>query len=265
METMAQSLDLKGKVGIVTGGGSGIGQAISLRLAEAGASVMITDINIGAANNTVQQIAGAGGTSTAIQADAGSVADATKVVAATIEAFGSVDILVNNAGIFKPVDLMDIDEKFWDAMLTINLKGPFFYSQAAAREMIKARKGGKIINIASTAGVNPKEESVAYAASKAGIIMLTKAMALHLGPHNILVNAVAPSSVITPGFMAFGANLEEAGMDLSKVAAQAMARRPLGRSCKPDEIAKMVLCIASGAANYMTGSLVVVDGGFLVS
>jgi NAD(P)-dependent dehydrogenase (short-subunit alcohol dehydrogenase family) len=265
MQTIAQLHDLKGKGAIVTGGGLGIGQAICLRLAETGASVMIADINLEAANKTAEQIVAAGGKAKAIHADVSRVADAQKVIEAILEAFGSLDILVNNAGIFRPVKLMDIDEAFWDNILDVNLKGAFFFSQTAAREMIKAGKGGRIINIASTAGLNPREESVPYAVSKAGVIMLTKAMAFHLGPHNILINTVAPSSVITPGALAFVAQLRAAGLDVKAIGSQSLARRPLGRSSDPDEIAKVVVFLASGSANYMTGSLLVVDGGFLVS
>jgi len=243
----------------------GIGQAIAFRLAEAGASVMITDINLEAANQTAEQIASQGGKAHAVHADASSANDAKKAVQATVETFGRLDILVNNAGIYPILPVLEISEEEWDKVLDINLKGVYFYSQAAAQEMIKAGQGGKIVNIASMEGMHPREGLAHYTTSKAAVIMLTKAMALELATHSVLVNAVAPGGIITPGGAALGAELKAAGKSLKEISATFMARLPLGRMGEPDDIAKVVLFLASEAADYMTGSVILVDGGYLLT
>jgi len=266
MQTIAQLFDLTGKGAIVTGGAMGIGQAISCRLAEAGASVMITDIDLEAASQTVEQIKARGGKAQAIRADARSKADARKVVQTTVEAFGRLDILVNNAGIYPMSPVLEASEELWDKVLDTNLKGAFFYSQAAAQEMIKAGHGGKIINIASIDALHPYGATAHYAASKAGVVMLTKALALELGLHEILVNAVAPGGIMTPGTVATRRAISLAtGMNDEQIIQSFTERLPLRRMGQPDDVAKVVLFLASAAADYMTGSLVLVDGGFLLS
>ncbi len=264
-QTIAQLFDLTGKGALVTGGAMGIGQATAFRLAEAGASVMITDIDLEAANQTVEQIKAKGGKAQAIRADVRSTADAREAVQATVEAFGRLDILVNNAGIYPFSPVMEVSEELWDKVLDTNLKGVFFYSQAAAQEMIKAGHGGKIIKIASIDALHPHGEVAHYGASKGGVVMLTKALALELAPHNILVNAIAPGSIMTPGTDATRAALLASGRATGESMESFMARLPLRRMGKPDDIAKVVLFLASAAADYMTGSLVLVDGGFLLS
>ena len=253
--SIAQLFDLTGKAAIVTGGAMGIGQGIALRLAEAGAGVLITDINLEAANNTVNQIRSKGGKAEAIKADASSVADAKRTVQETVRAFGRLDIIVNNAGIYPFAPALQMTEELWDKVLDINLKGLFFYSQAAAQEMMNEGHGGKIINIASIDALHPTGNLVHYDASKGGVVMVTKALALELGPHNIMVNAIAPGGIQTPG---------ASGPVTSDEFLQAfISRIPLRRVGVPDDIAKVVFFLASGASDYMTGSLVVVDGGVL--
>ena len=255
--SIAQLFDLTGKAAIVTGGAMGIGQGIALRLAEAGAAVMITDINLEAATNTVNQIRSTGGKAEAIKADASSVADARRTAQETVRAFGRLDILVNNAGIYPFAPALQLTEEVWDRVVDINLKGLFFYTQAAAQEMLNEGHGGKIINIASIDALHPTGNLVHYDASKGGVVMVTKALALELGPHNIRVNAIAPGGIQTPG---------ASGPAVSDELMQAfLAKIPLRRMGVPDDIAKVVLFLASGASDYMTGSLVVVDGGFLQS
>ena len=265
MQTIAQLFDLTGKGAVVTGGAMGIGQAIAFRLAEAGASVMIADIDLEAANQTVEQIKATGSKAQAIRADVRSAADAKKVAQATVEAFGSLDILVNNAGVYPIFPIKEISEEIWDRTVDTNLKGMFFYSQAAAEEMIKGGHGGKIVNIASIDALHPGGELAHYNASKGGVVMLTKALALELAPHQILVNAVAPGSIRTPGTAASTDAYLSRGGEIENLAKKFRERVPLGRVGKPDDIAKVVLFVVSAAADYMAGSLVLVDGGYLLS
>ena len=252
---IAQLFDLTGKAAIVTGGAMGIGQGIALRLAEAGAAVMITDINLEAADNTVNQIRSKGGKAEAINADASSAADARRAVQETLQAFGRLDILVNNAGIYPFAPALQVTEELWDKVVDINLKGLFFYTQAAAQEMMNEGHSGKIINIASIDALHPTGNLVHYDASKGGVVMVTKALALEFGPHNITVNAIAPGGIQTPG--AGGSSIPDEFLQAFT------AKIPLRRMGVPDDIARVVVFLASGAADYMTGSLVVVDGGFL--
>ncbi len=268
METksIAEIYDLKGKAAIVTGGAMGIGEAIALRLAEAGASVMIADISLEAANKVVDSIKSSGGNAAAIYADAGSVNDARKVIQATVDAFGRLDILVNNAGIYPFSPAPETSEVLWDKVLGINLKGVFFFAQAAAQQMIKADHGGKIVNMASIDALHPTGNLVHYDASKGGVVMVTKALALEFGPHNINVNAIAPGGIQTPGGQAQSATILQAtNMPYEELTKAFTARIPLGHMGEPDDIAKVVLFLASSASDYMTGGLIVVDGGYLLS
>lgn len=265
-QTVAQLFDLTGKGAIVTGGAMGIGQAVAFRLAEVGAGVMIADINLEAASQTVEQIKARGGTAQAVRADARSKEDAKKVVEATVEAFGSLDILVNNAGIYPSSPILQTSEEMWDSVFDINLKGVFCYSQTAAQEMIKAGHGGKIINMASIGGERPYGQEAPYAASKGGLVILTKALALELAPYDILVNAVSPGTIMTPGTDAARAALTAGGAGTpEEIMGAFLTRVPLRRMGQPDDVAKVVLFLASGAADYMTGSYVLVDGGFLLT
>jgi 2-deoxy-D-gluconate 3-dehydrogenase len=263
---IAQLFDLKGKSAIVTGGALGIGQAIALRLAEAGAAITIADVNLNAANATVEQIKVQGGKVQAVQADTASVADAKRVVDMTLTAFGSIDILVNNAGIFPFSPATQTTEALWDQVLDVNLKGAFFYSQAAAQKMIAAGRGGKIIMIASIDSLHPTGNLAHYDASKGGMLMLTKALAVEFGRNKINVNAIAPGGIQTPGGESQAATILKAtGMTPEQMIKGFVSRIPLGHMGEPDDIAKVVLFLASAAADYMTGSLMVVDGGYLLS
>lgn len=265
-QPIAELFDLSGKGAIVTGGAMGIGKAIALRLAEAGASVMIADIDLEAATQTVEEIQARGGKAQAAKADAGSSGDAKKVTEETVQAFGRLDILVNNAGVYPAASVMDMGEETWDETLSTNLKGLFFCSQAAAQQMTKAGNGGKIINIASLEALHPTPLHAHYGASKGGVVMLTKALALELAPHKILVNAVAPGIIWTPGLEALLPSFyEPIGMTLEEFAPTFLSRVSFGRMGEPDDIARVVLFLASAAADYMTGDVVVVDGGFLLS
>jgi 2-deoxy-D-gluconate 3-dehydrogenase len=264
-KSIAELFDLSGKGAIVTGAGMGIGRAIAYRLSEAGASVMIADIDVDAANKTVDKIKARGGKAHAILANTRNIAHAEKVAEAAVETFGSLDILVNNAGIYPLSPAIDTTEELWDRTLDINLKGLFFFCQAAAREMIKADRGGKIINIASIDAVHPMGEVSHYNASKGGVLSLTKALALEWGPHKIHVNAVAPGSVWTPGTEKTRVAREAKGQGVEDLLNKFMGRMPLGRPGEPDDIAKVVLFFASEASDYVTGAMLVVDGGYLLT
>jgi 2-dehydro-3-deoxy-D-gluconate 5-dehydrogenase len=264
--TIAQLFDLSGKVAVVTGGALGIGQGIAFRLAEAGATVVITDLDMEAANQTAEQISKTGGKAVALKADAASVEDAKMVANFAVEKFGKVDILVNNAGIFPMSPALETTENLWDKVIDINLKGVFFYTQALAQKMIEKGNGGSIINIASIDALHPTGNLVHYDASKGGVVMMTKSLALELGKHNIRVNAIAPGGIRTPGASKLSGNLGEMPPEQIEAMVNAfMARIPLGRQGEPDDIAKVVLFLASSAAAYMTGATLIVDGGFLLS
>ena len=265
-QSIAQLFDLTGKGAIVTGAGTGIGQAIALRLAEAGAKVMIADINLEAASQTVEQIKSGGGTALAILADASSASDARKATRTVVKDLGSLDILVNNAAVYPYSTALEMSEKIWDKVLDVNLKGMFFYSQAAAKQMIKAGHGGKIINVASIDGLHPTIKGMShYIASKGGVLALTRALALEFAPHKILVNSVAPGAIVTPGSMTQAEDVAAHGEPLDELWKNFMMRLPLGHMGEPDDIAKVVLFLASAAADYMTGSLLLADGGYLIS
>lgn len=263
---IAQLFNLSGRCAVVTGGGAGIGQAAAQRLAEAGARVVVTDVNMELAAQTVDLIVKAGGRASALRADAQSVADAGAVFQSMARMGAPADILVNNAGIFPMIPLFDIDEPAWDRVLNLNLKSVFFYSQAAAQEMIKAGKGGRIINLASIDALHPNKQLAHYGASKGGVVALTRTLALELAPHKILVNAVAPGNIMTYGVKALrAARLGSAANTNANVIKGFAERMPLGRPGEPDEVARAILFLASPAADYITGSVVTVDGGFLLS
>jgi 2-deoxy-D-gluconate 3-dehydrogenase len=267
---IAQLFDLSGKVAVVTGAAQGIGAAVAARLSEAGAAVVIADLDEEAARATGERLVAEGRRTAAVRADVGVVADAAALVRQTLDAFGRLDILVNNAGIFPFAAALTLSEEHWDHVLDTNLKGAFFCAQAAARQMIAQGHGGRIVNVASVDARRPTGNLAAYGASKAGLALLTRALALEFAPHDITVNALLPGEIQTPGARAAGAGLDQigelGGVPVAEMTSPAfLARIPLGRLGEPDDIAKVALFLVSGAADYMTGSAVVVDGGFLLT
>lgn len=196
---IAQMMSLEGKVAIVTGGAMGIGQGITLRLAQAGASVVIADVNDEAGSKTVERIKSTGADVRFARADVSSVPDAYEAAEATVRAFGRLDVLVNAAGVYPFTRVMEITEEAWDRVFDINARGAFFFSEAAAKRMISEGHGGKIINIVSVGALSPTGGLAHYDSSKSALVMITKAMALELGEKGISVNAVAPGAIMTPG------------------------------------------------------------------
>lgn len=263
-KTISQMFDLTGKTALVTGAAMGIGQAVAERLAEAGAAVVLADINPEKGKEAAAAIRKLGRRAEFVQADTGKPADIEKAVDFVVRTFGGIDILVNNAGIFPFSPALDVSEALWDKVLGINLKGAFLFAQKAAKKMAASGKGGRIVNIASVDGIHPTGNLAHYDASKGGLVMLTKSLALEWGRSGIHVNAVAPGSIATPGVSAMSAAGVSAEQ-MAEIVKAFNARVPLGRAGDPDEIAKVVLFLASDAASYMTGETVVVDGGYLLS
>lgn len=254
MDTMAEIFDLRGRTAIVTGGGRGIGRAIADRLAEAGAAVMIADIDLDAATQTVQMVRARGGEAEATKCDVSVPAEAKKTIDAAVQAFGDVHILVNNAGVWPEAMFLELTEEIWDKTIDVNLKATAFFSQAAAQAMIEAGHGGKIINIGSASSFRPAGKGRAhYCAAKGGVLSLTRGMAKELTPYGILCNTVIVSTIKTmdtTGRPKMAEILEEKGKTL-----------PLGRWGEADDVAKIVLFMASSASDYMTGGEVSADGG----
>lgn len=234
-----------------------MGKADALTLARYGALVAVTDINQEECQKVVDEIKKHGGSAVAFKMDVTNKEEVEEVMEKTIKEFGRLDILVNNAGIVEFKPFLELTEEEWDRTLNINLKGQFLCAQAAAKQMQK-QGGGVIVNIASVAmgqqGVG-FPNIAHYCASKGGIVALTEALAVELAPFNIRVNGIAPGMIDTP-------MIENIKSD-SKQMAGMLARVPLKRAGKPEEIAEVVAFLASDEASYMTGSMVIVDGGWL--
>jgi NAD(P)-dependent dehydrogenase (short-subunit alcohol dehydrogenase family) len=265
--SIADLFDLTGQVALVTGGAMGLGRAIALRLAEAGAAVLVADLDLAGGRETVEAIAALGGTAEAMVADVADVAQGRAAVEEAVATFGRLDVLVNNAGIFPFAATLRLVEAEWDRVLDVNLKGAFFLAQAAARLMIAARRGGRIVNIASVAALRPGGNLAHYDASKGGLLTLTRALALEFAPHSITANAILPGEIDTPGTRGNTSDLNQQGgvavVDMR--APEFLARIPLGRLGQPEDVANAALFLASGAATYITGASLVVDGGYLLT
>jgi len=249
-------MTLKDEVAIVTGGNSGIGQAVVLELARQGANIVIDYVAHPEATDALERrIAGLGDQSIGIEADVSKLADLKQLVNAAVKRFGRLDIMVNNAGIETRTSVLDTTEDQYDRVLAINLKSAFFGTQLAAQQMIKQGGGGRIINITSVHEDWPMPGNTTYCLAKGGVRMLTRTAGVELARHNILVVGVGPGAVATP------INLSTM-QDPAKLA-QLNAAIPLGRMARPEEIATVVGFLAGGGASYLTATTIFADGGIM--
>lgn len=253
-------MKLQGKVAIVTGAGSGNGRAIAHRYLQEGARVVLADINLQGANETIELAGVSAEQALAVKVDVTSKADVEQMVAQTIDTFGRIDILVNNAGIVGFTPFLELSEEEWDRVHNVNLKAPFLCSQAVVKEMLKQGNGGRIINITSVEAHIVVSSSGScqphYNSSKGGLNMLTKALALELAPRGIRVNAIAPGVVETP----FTAQ----GLKNPEIRKWILDRVPVGRVAQPEDIANAALFLAQDESDYINGSTIFVDGGWMI-
>jgi 2-dehydro-3-deoxy-D-gluconate 5-dehydrogenase len=250
-----EMFSLKGKSGIVTGGGSGIGKAIAKGLVQAGAEIVIVGRNRERLEKAATEIEKFGGPVIALQTDISKIEEIKKVVDRAVKEFGKIDFLFNNAGIVRRAPSEDFTEKDWDETISTNLKGPFFLAQGVARVMISQKRKGKIINTSSLAAVQGGKRVPAYAASKGGLSQVTKSMANDWAKYNILVNALGPGWVKT--------ELTEPLQQDRERYAEITNRIPLGRWADPEDLMGAAVFLASDASDYITGQTIFVDGGWL--
>jgi 3-oxoacyl-[acyl-carrier protein] reductase len=243
-------LRLKGKVALVTGGAQGIGKAIALLLARNGADIVVSDINVEKAEETVKEIESIGSKAMAIKANVASLSDVEQMVEVILKNFGKIDILINNAGITRDKLILRMTEEDWDAVLNVNLKGTFNCTKTVVRHMAKQRSG-KIVSIASVVGEMGNASQANYSASKAGVIGLTKTIAREFAQRGINVNAIAPGYIETPMTEVLPEKVKE---ELKKLI-------PMERLGKPEDVAAAVLFLVSEESNYITGHVLKVNGG----
>jgi NAD(P)-dependent dehydrogenase (short-subunit alcohol dehydrogenase family) len=245
---------LEGKRALVTGASRGIGRAVALALADAGADVAVTSRNWDDGEPIARQIRAKGQRSLALLLDVRHAQSIRVCFERLDQGLGGLDILVNNAGIVVPQDLMNLDEASWDSVVDTDLKGLVFVTQAAAGRMIAAKRGGRVVNIASIYGVVGRRERVAYSAAKAGVVNLTRTLALELAPHGITVNAIGPSLIETD-------LTRERLRTIPGYREEEIARTPVGRLGTPEDVAAAAVFFASPDASFVTGQTLLVDGG----
>lgn len=254
---------LAGKVAVVTGGSRGIGQAIALGFAKAGAKVALTSRKMNDLEANAAEIAAFGGEALPIQSHLGRLDDIQHMVNTVMERFGRIDILVNNAGASPAMgSVLESDERLWDTIMNLNMKGLYFTSQAVAKVM-KAQGNGKIINIASVDGFMPEHGVSVYSISKAGVRMISKAFASELAAFNIQVNTIAPGPISTKMLNSHWFHLSPEEAEKERKAMAQMT--PMKRIGETDEIVGAAIYLASDASSYTTGTEIIVDGGVLLS
>jgi glucose 1-dehydrogenase len=247
---------LTGKVAIVTGGNSGIGKAIVLALAEAGANIVIDYVaNEQATEDLEKQVAALGDQSIGVEADVSKVEDLERLVKSAVDAFGRLDIMINNAGIETRTSILDTTEAQYEKVMEVNLKSAFFGTQLAAKQMIAQGDGGRIINISSVHEDWPMPGNAPYCLSKGGMRMLTRTAGVTLAPHGVTVVGVGPGAIATP--------INVSTMTDPEKLATLDAAIPLGRMAEPEEIGSVVAFLAGDGASYLTATTVFVDGGIM--
>ncbi len=251
-----ENVKLAGKVAVVTGAGTGIGQGIALAFAKEGASVVVDYVGAASVSaETLSKIQDAGGNAIGVDADISDPAQVKSLIDQTVARFGKLDIFVNNAGIEKKFAFVDFPLDNFQKIMAVNLTGPFLCSQAAARQMIAQGTGGRILNISSVHEDLPMPTNAPYCASKGGLRMLMRTIAVELAPHGITVNNIGPGAVFTP--------IDQDVEKDPKLNAAILGEIPLNRWGKPEDIANVAVFLASDDASYVTGSTYFVDGGML--
>lgn len=267
MKALNELINLNGNSAIVTGGAKGIGKGICYRLAEAGAAVLIADIDETAAQATAQELSDKGWKAAAFTVDVSDENQVKAMIAACVQQFGNLDIMVNNAGIYPPKPIAQMSREEFEKVHLVNLSSVFMTTKYAAEAMKAAGKGGRIINVTSIDALHPSMVGLAhYDASKHGEWGFTKNAALEYAADKIWINAIAPGGVQTPGVEAMqAANQPPKGVDPKAMIEAFLAKIPMHRMGEPDDIGKVALFLASDMANYMTGAQIVVDGGALLA
>jgi NAD(P)-dependent dehydrogenase (short-subunit alcohol dehydrogenase family) len=250
------SMRLQDKIAIVTGGGSGIGRGVSVAYAHEGATVVVADIDLDTAQETVAQIEAEGGKGRAVRCDVADPAQIAALIETAKSAYGRIDILFNGAGIISNKPLLETTIEEWDRILTVNLRGEFLCLQAAAKVMVEQGRG-KIINITSVLAAQARINRAPYGAAKAGIVALTQSAAIELGPKGVFVNAIAPGSIQT--------GMTKGAPPTPEAAARKLAGIPVRRLGVPEDLTGPAIFLASDESDYVSGVVLTVDGGFLAS
>lgn len=248
-------MKLESKVAIITGAGSGIGQATAILFAQEGARVVVADYAPEGGRATVEEITRNGGEAMFVETDVSKAADVERMVQAAIDAYGRIDVLFNNAAVTIPATVVDTSDEVWNRTLDIDLKSIYLACKFAIPHMLQ--EGGSIINTASMCGLVASKSQAPYSAAKGGVVALTRQMAIDYAPNNIRVNGIAPSEVRTPMFLGF----INRSPDPEQKMRELMARIPLGRVAEPVELARAALFLACDDSSYITGVTLPVDGG----